>query len=364
MERARAEQGAYVVPWARTETAGLPGGPVADILPGETWRWDGIPSRIDARGGPLLLTGARGDEEMNARAGRAAGRMARRLGLAARDAATAPEPKGAEPGALGLTFVVTDGRCAWQGAWVPGGPRGKGLVLFDDGVPPSGTDLHVVRSDVCPRRRARDRAAPSAEGLICFVPGTSIATPGGSRPVEALRPGDLVLTKDDGPRPVLWTGARHLSGARLRVMPHLRPIRVRSGALGIERPEGDLLVSPRHRLLLAGPAARALFNQSEVLVHAEDLLGHAGISTDIAARDVSYVHVLMERHQVLFANGVESESFHPDEAAIGALGDADRARIRHVLAGENLDAYGPPARRVLGRAEAAILMAGTARLHA
>ena len=115
-------------------------------------------------------------------------------------------------------------------------------------------------------------------GVICFTPGTLIDTPAGPRPVEALRPGDRVLTRDDGAQELLWVGSRRMSGARLYALPHLRPVRLgavrlgavrlRAGAFGLLRPAADLLVSPQHRLLVRGAAARALFNEPEVLVQA------------------------------------------------------------------------------------------------
>ena len=46
-------------------------------------------------------------------------------------------------------------------------------------------------------------------------------------------------------------------------MPRLRPIRIRAGALGVERPDQELLVSPEHRMLVKGDVAQSLFNVPE-----------------------------------------------------------------------------------------------------
>ena len=48
--------------------------------------------------------------------------------------------------------------------------------------------------------------------IICFTAGTRILTPHGPRPVEDLRPGDLVITRDNGPQPLRWTGRREVVG--------------------------------------------------------------------------------------------------------------------------------------------------------
>ena len=148
-----------------------------------------------------------------------------------------------------------------------------------------------------------------------------------------------------------------MTGARLFAMPKLRPIRFRSGALGIDRPDEELLVSPEHRMLVNGDVARALFNTSEVLVAAKDLVNGSTITVDNALREVTYVHLLLPKHQVLWANGVETESFHPANAALSALAEDDRERLLHRFPDLSYDphSYGSYARRNLNASEAAIL---------
>jgi hypothetical protein len=194
-------------------------------------------------------------------------------------------------------------------------------------------------------------------GVICFTPGTQLATPDGSRPIEKLRPGDLVCTRDNGPQPVVWCGYRRMSGARLWAMPHLRPIRIRRNVFGIGQPDRDLIVSPQHRMLIRGRAAEALFNTDEVLVAAEDLLNDLSIVVDHEMREVTYVHVLLERHQIVQANGLLTESFHPAHSAPEALDPAHRQALVEALPALAADplAYGDVVRRYLTGAEAAIL---------
>ena len=141
--------------------------------------------------------------------------------------------------------------------------------------------------------------------MICFTPNTRIATPEGPVLVRDLAEDDLILTKDDGPQPIRWIGWRRMSGARMFAMPELRPIRIRGGALGLDVPDDDLLVSPKHRLVIKGGVAQALFNTPEGLVAARDLLNDHSVTVDRRVNDVTYVHLLLDRHQVVFANGVE-----------------------------------------------------------
>jgi hypothetical protein len=72
---------------------------------------------------------------------------------------------------------------------------------------------------------------------------------------------------------------------------------------------------------------------------------------------VTYIHLLLGAHQVLWANGVESESFHPASAAMSALDTQDRIRLNGILPQLEHDphSYGAYARRNLSSSEAAIL---------
>lgn len=82
------------------------------------------------------------------------------------------------------------------------------------------------------------------EVFVCFVAGTLIETEGGFIPVEALKAGDLVVTRDNGLQPIRWIGSVRLNAARLQAQPKLRAIRIKAGVLGPNTPSSDLLVSP------------------------------------------------------------------------------------------------------------------------
>ena len=247
-------------------------------------------------------------------------------------------------------FVVTDGRRTWTARLVDGGR----LVVFDDGLPPQGEGLWIVR--VGP-----GRPAPAARETMCFTPEARIATPGGAMPVAALRPGHRVLTRDDGPQEVLWIGTASHSAAELRRRPDLRPVRFLPGALGIDRPDPALTLSPAHRVLIRGPAARTLFGTDEVLVRAADLVDDARVLRCAGLRGVTYVHILLARHQVVWANGLACESFRPEGADLSRLPGAERAALLTACArhGARPDSVSDPARRMLGAGEAAILCSGT-----
>lgn len=149
------------------------------------------------------------------------------------------------------------------------------------------------------------------ENIICFTPGTTIATPYGARAVEELKPGDLVLTRDNGPQPIRWIG-----GCDTVADGAAAPIRIDPVLLGDAT--APLLVSPQHRLLWTGAQAQMLFGTDEVLVPARHLVSHPAVQVT-PQPVVRYLHVMLDQHEIIYANGAPTESFFPGDAAMDAL---------------------------------------------
>ena len=161
--------------------------------------------------------------------------------------------------------------------------------------------------------------------LVCFAAGTRIATPGGARPVDALTPGDLITTLDRGARPVRWVGRRTVSVAEQLAAPRLRPVRIRADALGPGLPTRDLVVSPQHRVLARGPIVARMFGAPEILLPAKALLGAPGVEREPPRRDIAYVHICLDGHQVIWAEDALTETFYPGPQAMRSLSEADFA---------------------------------------
>lgn len=190
---------------------------------------------------------------------------------------------------------------------------------------------------------------------VCFTRGTLIETPEGPRPIETLAPGDPVLTRDHGPQPVRWIGRRVVMPLALALNPHLRPIRIRAGALGCGMPTADLVVSPQHRVLVRSAIARKMFGTDEILVAAKHLLPVDGIDVckggdgidvcSIAEGEVEYIHLLFDRHEIVMANGAQSESLLPGREALRVVGPDALAEILTIFpelaAEDHADAVAP-----------------------
>jgi hypothetical protein len=198
------------------------------------------------------------------------------------------------------------------------------------------------------------------EKIICFTPGTRIDTDRGPVAVEDLRPGDRVLTRDHGFRPLVWTGRRDLPAAAVARWPELAPVRIAAGALGAGLPVRDLVVSPGHRMLVAGARAEVLFGEREVLVAAADLVGLPGIARQ-AAGAVSYLHVMCAGHEIIRAEGAWTESFQPSAGVLDGLAEGTRAELMRLFpelaTPEGRARLATAARPVLSPAEARLLVA-------
>ena len=192
--------------------------------------------------------------------------------------------------------------------------------------------------------------------VTCFTRGTLIKTDQGERPIEELAAGDMVLTMDHGYQPIRWIGS-----SKRAATGDLAPILIRKGALGNDR---DLRVSPQHRMLLQGWQAEMLFGELEVLATAKSLLNDHSILRDEGG-EVEYFHMLFDTHEIIYAEGCLSESFHPGKQGWKALDQATRDEILTLfpqLADGNFNDYGPAARMSLKHKEGKLLgsyMAGS-----
>jgi Ca2+-binding RTX toxin-like protein len=193
--------------------------------------------------------------------------------------------------------------------------------------------------------------------IVCFTAGTRIMTARGPVLVEALQPGDMVLTRDNGVQPLRWVGQRQLSAAELQARPELQPVRIAQGALGAAGPDRSMLVSPQHRVLIEGARAEMYFGESEVLVPAKHLTSLAEVTRALPAEGVTYVHILFDQHEIVQSDGIWTESFQPAERTLSALDQAARDEVLELfpVLAVNADAF-PAARLSLKAHEAKVLV--------
>lgn len=120
-----------------------------------------------------------------------------------------------------------------------------------------------------------------------------------------------------------------------------------------------MIVSPNHRILVISEKAELLFEDHEVLVAAKHLVGREGIES-LGATDVTYIHIMFDRHEVVLSDGAWTESFQPGDYTLAGIGEESREEI-FALFPELREATGRggfvAARRILRKHEAALLNA-------
>lgn len=147
-----------------------------------------------------------------------------------------------------------------------------------------------------------DTGFVTLNSIPCFTRGTLIETEAGPIAVEHLQPDMRIKTRDDGFQPLRWIGSRRVAGEG-----RFAPILIRAGTFG---DHGELSLSPLHRVLINDPLSELFFGEAEVLVAARDLVD--GRRVQLApCETVEYYHLLFDRHQIVFSEGLATESFLP-----------------------------------------------------
>lgn len=197
---------------------------------------------------------------------------------------------------------------------------------------------------------ATSPAAFTYAEYACFASGTLIATVIGPQPVEKLCVGSSVITLDHGPQPIIWHGSRTLTFGPENEKQ--KPILFRPDALGPGCPTQELIVSPQHRILLKNGSGDAANDVNEFLGPAKAFATWAGVRVMRGKRSVTYHTLMTERHEVIFANGLGTETFYPGPQSLSFLSPEEISEITTAVSSINRIgplAYGPPARRILDR---------------
>ena len=193
--------------------------------------------------------------------------------------------------------------------------------------------------------------------IPCFTPGTIITTAQGPVPVQDLRQGDKIITRDNGIQKISWIGAKQLNGRDLLAKPNFRPILIPQGALGNELPERDMLLSPNHRVLIANERTSLYLGETEVFVSAKHLINKHGIQ-QIDTVGVNYIHFMFEQHEVVLSDGYWTESFQPGDCSLNGIDTAQRNEIFSLFPeleeAQGLNAY-KSSRKILKRHEARLV---------
>lgn len=162
-----------------------------------------------------------------------------------------------------------------------------------------------------------DTGDPRRRGHVTsLIAGARVMTEHGLIAVEALCPGDRVLTLDHGLRPLLGCDRVNVASQG-----RFAAVSVPAGTFG---DHGALRVAPQHRILLTGWQAELCCGEDEALVEAAELVRSGLLRQDRSGCEVTYFHLRLDRPEILNVEGLWSESCLPGQR-IGAGHDPAQA---------------------------------------
>lgn len=147
---------------------------------------------------------------------------------------------------------------------------------------------------------AQDAFLVNASNVICYSKGTYITTEKGDVLVEDLVAGDMALTVSGQYAPVKWLGRRTINCKTHPNPTDAWPVCIKQGAFGDQLPKRDLYLSPLHSIYVNGHFIPAI-----------DLVNGSNIIQEQFA-EVTYFHVELPSHNVIFAEGLPAESYLDD----------------------------------------------------
>ena len=136
---------------------------------------------------------------------------------------------------------------------------------------------------------------------LCFLEDTLISVLDDKRvPVQDLKIGDKVLTREGAYENILWIGVKTVKNG-LYTDPDQSPVCISAGALGDNLPLSDLYVTANHGMIIDGLVinAAALVNDSTIRF----------VPLAEMPSEFTYYHIETKNHDEIYANGSLAETF-------------------------------------------------------
>ncbi|MCY4337014.1 MAG: Hint domain-containing protein [Litoreibacter sp.] len=187
---------------------------------------------------------------------------------------------------------------------------------------------------------------------MCFGRGTRITLSDGRQcPVEALTVGDRVLTRDNGMKRILWIGRR-----TVQAVGAFAPVVITPGVLGNAE---NVTLAQHHRILISDWRAEVMVGARDVLIQAKELVNGESVFVR-SGGFTQYTQIVFDAHQVIYAEGVPTESLKISEQILASLPAELAAEIRRAVPSPQTTAGSRP-RLPLDGAKAATLLRETGR---
>ena len=156
-----------------------------------------------------------------------------------------------------------------------------------------------------------------------FARGTVLQGTQGEVAIEDLQPGDTLWTNSGEPAEVLWIGAATFQPKRMG-SERAPLIRVMADAFGQGRPDRFVTLGPGARILHTPPEYRGQTGDMRLLTPARTFVDQDSVIEISPPTHVTLFHIVLDRHAIIRAGGLECESFHPGNSALRSVPHAMR----------------------------------------
>ena len=165
-------------------------------------------------------------------------------------------------------------------------------------------------------------------GLTGLAPEAMVRTPCGPRRAEFVRPGDLIVTRENGLRPVRMVWTHKIDAAVATADPSRAPVRLNIRAIGPMMPQRPLVLAPDHRVWLPSYLVTDATDNRGCLIAAAELAGTNDASYfDRSYTDRTFYNLVFDRHEIIMADGLPVETFHPSAGVLQHIAEETRDEI-------------------------------------
>jgi hypothetical protein len=170
------------------------------------------------------------------------------------------------------------------------------------------------------QRKLFETAAIPAEFYGGIAEGADVQTPCGTRRIERIRPGDMIVTRGQGLTPVRLVWSRRVDGGTLRGRPDTAPVRLKPRIVGPLTPKRDVVVSGDQLVLVPGHCVHGHKADRACLVAARDIAGTSDAAhVEWPGSALTLYTLVFDAPQVFSVHGLLVESFVPTPERLAIL---------------------------------------------
>ncbi len=138
--------------------------------------------------------------------------------------------------------------------------------------------------------------------------GALVETTDGSRPIENLKLGDMVVTHDHGPQPIRWIIKQELAS-----LGRAAPVKLHAPFFDLT---SDITVAQNQRVMISGIETEYNLGKDAVLIEAQNLVGYPGVSLLTDRLATTYYQLLFDNHECIHLSGTWADSLYVGQLAL------------------------------------------------